>query len=279
MNKEIKQQVLTGERALFMSDHLNIVNTTFADGESPLKESSKIMLDESFFRWKYPLWYCEDIKVSGGVLFKTARSGIWYTHRIQVEDCMIEAPKTFRRASHITLTDVELPNAQETLWHCEQIKMKNVLAKGDYFAKDSRDIEAEGLSVYGNYAFDGCKNISIQNSKILSKDAFWNCENVVVKDSFVSGEYLAWNTKNITFINCTIESLQGLCYIENLKIENCKIFNTNLAFEYSTVDVECVSHIDSVKNPIEGTIKAKSIGEIIQDDQGLDHSLVRIVVQ
>ena len=41
-------------------------------------------------------------------------------------------------------------------------------------------------------------------------------KNVTVYDSFITGEYLGWNAKNLTLINCTIESLQGLCYIDNL---------------------------------------------------------------
>lgn len=56
--------------------------------------------------------------------------------------------------------------------------------------------------------------MEIRNSTLLSKDAFWNSENVTVYDSFISGEYLGWNAKNLTLVNCTIESLQGLCYIE-----------------------------------------------------------------
>ena len=54
--KEIRQQFLTGERALFQGRNLKIVDTIFADGESPLKESSDIELEGSMFKWKYPLW-------------------------------------------------------------------------------------------------------------------------------------------------------------------------------------------------------------------------------
>ena len=62
---------------------------------------------------------------------------------------------------------------------------------------------------------------------------------MTVYDSTIIGEYLAWNSKNVTFINCTIESLQGLCYIENLKMINCTLMNTTLAFEYcENIDVE-----------------------------------------
>ena len=45
----------------------------------------------------------------------------------------------------------------------------------------------------------------------------------------------------LPLVNCTIESLQGMCYIENLKMVNCKLINTTLAFEYSTVDAQIVN--------------------------------------
>lgn len=38
----MKQQFLTGERALFKSENLEIHDSIFDDGESPLKESKNI---------------------------------------------------------------------------------------------------------------------------------------------------------------------------------------------------------------------------------------------
>lgn len=99
--KEVNQQMLTGERALFQSQDLIITDSVFADGESPLKESSDISIDNSIFKWKYPLWYCQNISVKNSSFLEMARSGIWYTHHISISDSIIEAPKTFRRASHI----------------------------------------------------------------------------------------------------------------------------------------------------------------------------------
>ena len=46
---------------------------------------------------------------------------------------------------------------------------------------------------------------------------------------------------------------------------NCRLINTTLAFEYSEVDAEIKGHIDSIKNPASGTIRAGSIGEIMVD--------------
>ena len=112
---------------------------------------------------------------------------------------------------------------------------------------------------------------------MLSKDAFWNTNNVTVYDSYISGEYLGWNSKNLTFINCTIESLQGLCYIDNLVMKNCKLINTTLAFEYSTVDADITSRVDSVLNPTSGTITADSIDKLIIEKDRVNPSLTKIV--
>lgn len=275
--KEITQEFLTGERALFQGKNLKITDTIFADGESPLKESSNIELYRSMFKWKYPLWYSRDIKLEDCVLFEMGRAGIWYTDHISMKNCIVEAPKNFRRATGIDLEQVTMPNAGETLWNCEQIKMRQVSAKGDYFAMNSSNLYIDGFELVGNYSFDGVKNMEIHHARLLSKDAFWNSENVTVYDSFISGEYLGWNAKNLTLINCTIESNQGMCYIENLVMKNCRLINTTLAFEYSTVDAEVVNTIDSVLNPSGGRIQAEDIKELIMDATKVD--VTRTVVQ
>ena len=92
------------------------------------------------------------------------------------------------------------------------------------------------------------------------------------------GEYLGWNSKNVTFENCTIESLQGLCYMDNVKLINCTLMNTNLAFEFSTVDAEVVSNIISVTNPISGVIKARKIDDIILDPNLVNPKKTKIIV-
>ena len=57
------EQRFTGERALFQSDGLELSYCTFADGESPLKESKNLVIHDSLFQWKYPLWYCQNVTV------------------------------------------------------------------------------------------------------------------------------------------------------------------------------------------------------------------------
>lgn len=192
---------------------------------------------------------------------------------------MIEAPKEFRRCDGVNLKNVSLPNASETLWMCKNIRLENVVAKGTYFGLNSENVYLDRLNLYGDYCFDGGKNIEVHNCKLLSKDSFWNTENVVIYDSFIVGEYFGWNSKNITLINCTVESLQGFCYIENLVMKNCKLINTALAFEFSTVDVEVTSKIDSVFNPKSGVIKAKEIGTLIMDNENINPEDTKIIVE
>lgn len=274
--KQIVQQSFEGERSLFQAQNLQLSDCRFHNGESPLKESRHLQLKQCLFQWKYPLWYSRDIVMEQCVLFEEARSGIWYTENIKIEATTIAAPKTFRRSQQIELVNCDLPHAQETLWNCAHVTMKHVSANGDYFGMNSHDINASDFVLNGNYAFDGAKNIVIENARLLSKDAFWNCENVTVYDSEIYGEYLGWNSKNVVFENCIIQSLQGMCYMDGVTLKNCRLIDTTLAFEYSDVNAYIVGSIESVKNPLRGTIQADEIKEAILDDPKLDDKQITI---
>lgn len=170
-----------------------------------------------------------------------------------------------------------MPHAEETLWNCRAVTAENLTAEGDYFAFGLSDSKFSDFTLTGNYSFDGAKNITIENSRLISKDAFWNTENVTVKNSFISGEYIGWNSVNLTLIDCTVESHQGFCYAENLKMENCRVINTDLAFEYSTVDATLTGRVESIKNPSGGIIRAEDIGEIISEPDRIDPGKTKII--
>lgn len=275
----IRQEYYTGERALFQGHDLEIYDTVFGEGESPLKESRNILLEDTLFQWKYPLWYSKHITAKNCTWYEMARAGVWYTDDIVVEDAMIEAPKNFRRCNEVCLRNTTFSDAKETLWSCKNVTLEDVTATGDYFAMNSTDMRIDNFRLTGNYSFDGCKNVEIHNARMLSRDAFWNSENITVYDSFISGEYLGWNSKNLTLVNCTVESLQGMCYIDNLVMKNCKLINTTLAFEYSTVDVDITNTIDSVMNPSGGCIRAEHIKELILEKDKVDKDKTVIKVR
>ena len=279
MLKRFENGTYRGERALFMTKDARIFECAFEDGESPLKESANLEILKTEFRWKYPLWYCSNVKCNQVTFLETARSGVWDTKDIEFIDSVIDAPKTFRRSEGIKLINVKMKNAQETLWNCKRVNINGVDAAGDYFGMNSEDVEINDLHLDGNYCFDGGKNIVVRNSTLNSKDSFWNCENVTVINSTIKGEYLAWNTKNITFINCKIISHQGLCYIKGLKMINCELIDSDLCFEFcSDIDAEIRSVVDSIKNPISGKIRVKGVNKLILDSNIIDKDKTEILI-
>ena len=275
----IKQNRFLEERALFGAKDLTVEDSVFESGESPLKESAGVVLKGCSFKYKYPLWYAHDITAERCLWFEMARAGVWYSDRIFLNDCVIDAPKNFRRCRDLSLKNVSFSNAAETLWNCSGVTLDQVTVRGDYFAMNSSGLTVDGLTLYGNYAFDGCRDLTVKNSTLMTKDAFWNTENVTVTDSYIAGEYLGWNSKNLTLVNCTVESLQGMCYIDGLVMKNCKLLNTTLAFEYSRVEADITSRIDSVFNPSEGSIQAPEIGELILQDDQVDPEKTKILCE
>ena len=114
------------------------------------------------------------------------------------------------------------------------------------------------------------ENLELENCELDTKDAFRHTKNVTVKDSTVKGEYLAWFSDGLTLINCKIIGTQPLCYCKNLKLINCTMEDTDLAFEYSDVDADIKGNVLSIKNPKSGTIIVDSVGEIINEDSIMD---------
>lgn len=267
----------TDERSLFGERGAVLNGCVFESGESPLKESRDITVSQSLFRYKYPFWYCDNISLSEVTFFDLARAGVWYTTNFSMKNSIVEAPKNFRRCRGVTLDNVMLSNAQETLWSCTDVTLDHVKARGPYFAMNCRNVKVTDLDLIGDYSFDGVVNLEVSDSHLASKDAFWNTENATVRNSFITGEYLGWNSKNLTLIDCTIESLQGMCYIDNLVMKNCRLINTTLAFEYSNVEADVRGTVESVFNPGKGTIKADRIRHLVIQKDRIDPDLTRIV--
>ncbi len=275
--QEYRDMKFTEERALFGAHDLEINGCVFDKGESPLKETRNLKVSESLFRYKYPFWYADHIQVDQVTFFDMARAGIWYTKNFSMSNAIVEAPKNFRRCQGVSLNNVMFSNALETLWTCDGVTLEHVKARGPYFAMNSRNMQVHDLDLIGDYSFDGVVNLEISDSHLASKDAFWNTENVTVRNSFVTGEYLGWNAKNLTLIDCTIESLQGMCYVDNLVMKNCRLINTTLAFEYADVQADIRGTIESVFNPGRGCIKADRIRHLVIQKDRIDPGKTKIL--
>ena len=124
--KIIENQTFGGERPLFASKGLKLVNVTITPGESALKECSDIEAEHCEFQGKYPFWHVDGFRIKNCTFREGARAALWYSKHLYMSDTLVEAPKMFREMTDLTLENVNIPDAQETLWHCHDVKLRNV---------------------------------------------------------------------------------------------------------------------------------------------------------
>ncbi len=270
-----------GERPLFAARDLRLEHVTIHAGESALKCTRNIEAVDCRFEGKYPFWHTDGFRVEKCLFTEGARAALWYSRDCVMTDTLVEAPKMFREMKGVDLTRVRIPDAQETLWHCSDVRLRDVeVANADYLFMHCRNIDIENYRQQGNYSFQYCADVVIRNARIDSKDAFWNTENVTVYDSELTGEYLGWHSRNLRLVNCRISGTQPLCYAHGLILENCTFApDCDLAFEDSELRADIRGSITSVKNPRTGSITADSIGEIILDEHVLDPADCKISVR
>lgn len=266
--EEIKNKEFGGERPLFAHHGMRLDNVTVHAGESALKECSDIVARNCRFEGKYPFWHVDGFEIHDCLFTEGARAALWYSRGLVMTDTQVDAPKMFREMSDLRLERVRIPDAQETLWHCTGVVLRDVeVAHADYLFMHSADIDIDRYRQQGNYSFQYCRNVVIRNAVIDSKDAFWNTENVTVYDSKLTGEYLAWHSRNLRLVRCHISGTQPLCYAEGLVLEDCTFGpDADLAFEESVLHASVIGGITSVKNPTSGHIVADGYGEIIIDE-------------
>ena len=265
--KQISGKRFDQERALYNLNKTDVVNCIFAgslDGESVLKECRNIRVLDCKFSLRYPLWHAKKIILKGCSMDELTRAPLWYSNDGKIENCVIEGVKCLRECKNIQVDKTKIVSS-EFGWRCKNLKINNSTVDSVYFLFESKNVQIDNLNMQGKYSFQYTKNLHIINSNLDTKDAFWHSKNVIVENSIIKGEYLGWFSENLTLINCKIVGTQPFCYCKNLKLVNCVMEQTDLAFEYSSVDADVVGEIVSVKNPKSGIILADSIGEIIQD--------------
>lgn len=279
--EKITNTFFEGERPLYGRRDLEIEDVKIYPGESALKETANIIARRCEFMGKYPFWHTDGAQIEDCLFTVYGRAAIWYSKNITMRNTRVEAPKMFRELDGVRLENVRLTCAEETLWNCRDIVLRDVeVTKGDYLLMNGRNIEVDNLQLQGNYTFQDVKNAVVRNSVLNSKDAFWHTENVTVYDSVLNGEYLGWYSKNLRLVNCVISGTQPLCYVEGLVMENCTMTESaDLAFEYTTLQAEIDSAVTSIKNPLGGRIAVRSIGELILDENCRNRGACVIVVQ
>lgn len=265
---EIKDKEFGGERPLYALHDARLERVTIHVGESSIKESGDIEAYDCTFQGKYVFWECRNFLAQDCRFDASARSSLWYSENGRLVRCHVDAPKMFRRMQGIELQDCHFTDAQETLWDCNGVDIKNCLIENaDYFGMHTDNVRIDNLHLEGNYGFQYSRNVEIKNSLLNSKDALWDSENVTITDCEINGEYLAWYSRGLTLVRCHITGEQPLCYCEDLTLVDCTFgADANLMLEYSTVRASIKGDVTSTKNPTSGSITvAGHIGEIIID--------------
>ncbi|MCR5669476.1 MAG: DUF3737 family protein [Butyrivibrio sp.] len=263
-----KDQRFDEERALYGSNGVEVSDCSFdgpADGESALKESKNVQVNNCFFNLRYPFWHDDTLLIENSEMTDKCRAALWYSCNITIRGTKMHGIKALRECKDVTISDSHIISP-EYGWSVSGLEMNDSSAESEYFMMRSDHLRFRNVSLKGKYSFQYITDSVFENCNFDTKDAFWHAKNVIVKNSVVNGEYLAWYCDNVTFENCTISGTQPLCYCKGLKLINCKMEGTDLSFEKSEVDATVTGHIDSVKNPLLGTITADSVGEIIMDD-------------
>ena len=259
---------LDEERALYGLNGAEVVRCVFegpADGESALKECRNISMVDCNLRLRYPLWHVSGATMDNCRMTDTCRAALWYDSHMTIRNCDFGGIKALRECRDVTL-EGGTGTSTEFGWMCDGLRVKDFALTSKYPFLHTSNAEFDGFRLKGKYSFQYVKNVTFRNCVLDTKDAFWHAENVTVYDSVVKGEYLAWYSTNLRLVRCKISGTQPLCYCTGLILEDCTMEGCDLSFENSEVTAAVNGHIDSVKNPVSGSITADSIGEIIIDE-------------
>ena len=266
--KKIEGQTFAKERALYGSRELQVINCAFdgeEDGESALKESSDIVVQNTLCNLRYPFWHDHGLAILSCELTEKCRAALWYSEQISIHDSKLHGIKALRECRDVHIDRCEILSA-EFGWSSEQVLMERSSAEGEYFMLRGRDLRFSDVTFRGKYSYQYVKNVTMENCVLDTKDAFWHAEDGTLRNCTVKGEYLAWYSKRLTMIDCKIIGTQPFCYCEDLKLINCEMMNADLAFEKSSVEAEITTPVVSIKNPTSGYICAPAVGELILDD-------------
>ena len=266
--KIIENEKLDMERALYGSWDVLVRNCAFdgpADGESALKESSNVEVEDCFWNLRYPFWHDHGLKIRNTELTELCRAALWYSDHIDIGDSKLHGIKALRECQDVKIRGCHIISP-EFGWSVKDIEMTDSSVQGEYFMMRSENLKFQNVKLEGKYSFQYVENGEFENCEFDTKDAFWHAKNVTVRNSIIKGEYFSWYSDGLTLINCKIIGTQPLCYCKNLRLIDCEMEAADFAFEKSQVEAAVLTPVISIKNPASGCIHVPAVDEIIMDD-------------
>lgn len=265
------------ERALYGSRFAIVRGCAFdgaEDGESALKESADILVEDTYCNLRYPFWHDTRLEIKRSEMTEKCRAALWYSEDVSISDTKLHGIKALRECKNVTLRDCSI-SSQEFGWSTSNLRFEACSAEGEYFLLRASDVTANALFMKGKYSFQYVENVEMENCILDTKDAFWHAKNVTLKNCTVKGEYLAWYSENLTLINCKISGTQPFCYCKNLRLVDCELTDADLCFERSEVEATILTPVISIKNPYKGSIRVPSVGELILDDPNAHGNVIQ----
>lgn len=263
----ITNRTFDEERALYGAKKLVVKSCRFdgpADGESALKESSDLIVENCFFNLRYPFWHDKRLKIIATKMTSACRAALWYSHDITILNTKLHGIKALRECSHVKMQGCDIVSP-EFGWSIQGMEMEDTRAESEYFMMRSHHLVFKKVEMKGKYSFQYITDSVFENCTFETKDAFWHAKNSTIRNSVIKGEYLAWYSENLTFENCKIIGTQPLCYCKNLKLIHCEMIDTDLCFERSDVEASITTPVVSIKNPLSGHVYVPKVGKIIRD--------------
>ena len=198
-----------------------------------------------------------------------------------VQSCVFAGPEdgesVLKEARNIEVADCQF-SLRYPMWHVKGFSMSgstmDELTRAALWYADHGKIANSTLG--GIKAVRECNDIQLENCEIISQEFGWKCSDITLSDSSITSEYIFLDSKNVKLNHVKMkgkysfqymENLEIIdCYCKDLKLINCTMEDTDLAFEYSDVDADVRGNVVSIKNPKSGKIIVDSVGEIIRED-------------
>ena len=99
------------ERALYGSSDITVRNCKFqgpADGESALKESSDVVVEDCFWDLRYPFWHDTNLSIRDTELTEKCRAALWYSNQIVIEDSKLHGIKALRECADVVIRGCDI---------------------------------------------------------------------------------------------------------------------------------------------------------------------------
>ena len=256
------------ERALYGMSDLHLVNCSFTgpeDGESAVKECSHVLSEHCLCDLRYPFWHVHDLTIDQCEITENGRAALWYSDHVSIRNSRLHGIKALRECHEVDVRNCDIIS-DEFGWFSRNFTMQDCTVKGSYFMMQAHNLTFARVRFSGRYALQYLHDCTFTDCDITSRDAFWHAENVLVKNCVLKGEFLGWYSNHLTLDHCRILSSQPLCYCDNLTLIDCEVVDSDLCFEKSRLTATITTSVDSIKNPLAGTIELPAVDELILDD-------------